>query len=102
MEEGRACAQHWLDEELALVKPQVIVALGSVALKHLMGPEGSILTPFRIILGIKTRKGFAGETCEAFSVLGGMLVWNQRPFDCELLWASGSYAAIDIRNCKLS
>ncbi len=36
------CAQHWLDEELALVKPRVIVALGSVALKYLMGPEGRI------------------------------------------------------------
>jgi DNA polymerase len=42
VEEGRLCAQHWLDEELALVKPQVIVALGSVAPKYLMGPEGRI------------------------------------------------------------
>ncbi len=42
VEEGRACAQHWLDEKLALVKPRAIVALGSVALKYLMGPEGRI------------------------------------------------------------
>jgi DNA polymerase len=42
VEEGRFCAQHWLDEELALVRPKVIVALGSVALKYLMGAEGRI------------------------------------------------------------
>jgi uracil-DNA glycosylase len=40
--EGLVCALNWLDEELAVVKPQVIVALGSVALKYLLGPEGRI------------------------------------------------------------
>jgi DNA polymerase len=40
--EGRFCAQHWLDEEMALVRPRVIVARGSVALKYLLGPEGRI------------------------------------------------------------
>ncbi|MDR7868306.1 MAG: uracil-DNA glycosylase [Sporomusaceae bacterium] len=42
VEEGRVCALNWLDEELALVKPKVIVALGSVALKYLMGPDARI------------------------------------------------------------
>jgi uracil-DNA glycosylase, family 4 len=42
VEEGRVCALNWLDEELALVKPKVIVALGSVALKYLLGPEARI------------------------------------------------------------
>jgi DNA polymerase len=37
VEEGRFCALHWLDEELALVKPKVIVAL-----KYLLGPEAWI------------------------------------------------------------
>ncbi len=39
VEEGRVCALNWLDEELAFVNPQVIVALGGVALKYLLGPE---------------------------------------------------------------
>lgn len=42
VEEGRLCAERWLDAELALVQPQVIVALGSVALKYLWRPEARI------------------------------------------------------------
>lgn len=42
VEEGRFCAGHWLDEEFALVRPKVIVALGSVALKYLYGDNGRI------------------------------------------------------------
>lgn len=42
VEEGRVCALNWLDEELAFVRPQVIVALGSVALKYLLGPDARI------------------------------------------------------------
>jgi len=41
-EEGRFCAVNWLDGEMAFVQPKVIVALGSVALKYLMGPEARI------------------------------------------------------------
>ena len=42
IEEGHFCAGNWLDGELAFVKPKVIIALGSVALKYLLGPEGRI------------------------------------------------------------
>lgn len=35
VEEGRFCANIWLDAELQLVQPKVIIALGSVALKYL-------------------------------------------------------------------
>lgn len=42
VDEGRFCAGHWLDEEIALVRPKVIVALGSVALKYLYGDNGRI------------------------------------------------------------
>lgn len=42
VEEGQCCAGHWLDEEMALVQPKVIVALGSVALKYLYSPEARI------------------------------------------------------------
>lgn len=42
VEEGRFCGANWLDEELALVAPKVVVALGGVALKYLLGPEGRI------------------------------------------------------------
>lgn len=42
VEEGAFCAEHWLDHELALVRPKIIVALGSVALKYLYGPHGRI------------------------------------------------------------
>lgn len=40
--EGRFCAQQWLDLELNFVQPKVIIALGSVALKYLLGPEARI------------------------------------------------------------
>ena len=40
--EGQFCANAWLDQELALVKPMVIVALGSVALKYLLSPSARI------------------------------------------------------------
>jgi uracil-DNA glycosylase family 4 len=42
VDEGRFCAMNWLDEEMAFVQPKVIVALGSVALKYLMGPDARI------------------------------------------------------------
>ncbi len=42
VDEGRFCAMNWLDGEMALVRPKVIVALGSVALKYLMGPDARI------------------------------------------------------------
>ena len=35
VEEGRVCANIWLDNELQLVQPKIIIALGSVALKYL-------------------------------------------------------------------
>jgi uracil-DNA glycosylase len=37
--EGRAGALNWLDEEMAQVRPRVIVALGSVALLRLTGQD---------------------------------------------------------------
>lgn len=42
LEEGRFCADRWLRQEIALVRPRVIVALGNVALKYLYGPAGGI------------------------------------------------------------
>lgn len=42
IEEGQLCAAAWLDHELALVQPKVIVALGSVALKYLFAPTARI------------------------------------------------------------
>ena len=42
LEEGRFCADRWLQQEIALVRPRVIVALGNVALKYLYGPAGGI------------------------------------------------------------
>jgi uracil-DNA glycosylase family 4 len=42
VEEGHFCAVNWLDAELAFVRPKVIIALGGVALKYLMGPHGRI------------------------------------------------------------
>ncbi|MEN6567278.1 MAG: uracil-DNA glycosylase [Veillonellales bacterium] len=42
IEEGRFCAEHWLDLELAFVQPKVIIALGSVALRYLYRPDGRI------------------------------------------------------------
>ena len=40
--EGSFCANLWLDEELRLIKPQVIVALGSVALHYFGGEDKKI------------------------------------------------------------
>lgn len=40
--DGERRALHWLDGEKAFVRPKVIVALGSVELKYLMGPEARI------------------------------------------------------------
>lgn len=42
LEEGEFCASHWLDAEIALVRPKVIVALGSVALKYLYHAKARI------------------------------------------------------------
>lgn len=42
IEEGSFCASIWLDQEMAWVKPKVIVALGSVALKYLYRPDARI------------------------------------------------------------
>lgn len=42
VEEGRFCSETWLDAELAIVRPKVIIALGSVALKYLLGPDARI------------------------------------------------------------
>ena len=42
VEEGTVCANRWLDEEIACVKPKVIVALGSVALKYLYRSDARI------------------------------------------------------------
>ena len=39
IEEGKRCAQLWLERELSIIKPTVIVALGSVALHYLGSPE---------------------------------------------------------------
>ena len=42
VDEGQFCANAWLDQELALVKPKIIIALGSVALKYLLAPTARI------------------------------------------------------------
>ena len=42
VEEGEFCAGRWLDAEIALVQPKVIVALGSVALKYLYHAKARI------------------------------------------------------------
>lgn len=39
IEEGASCATRWLEKELAIIQPKVIVALGSVALHYLGSPE---------------------------------------------------------------
>jgi len=41
-EEAAFCAHRILDEELRLVAPKVIIALGGVALKYFKGPEARI------------------------------------------------------------
>jgi len=42
VEEAAFCASLWLNQEIALVRPQVILALGSVALKYLYGSDKKI------------------------------------------------------------
>ena len=42
VEEGEFCAARWLDAEIALAQPRVIVALGSVALKYLYHAKARI------------------------------------------------------------
>ena len=42
VDEGEFCARRWLDAEIALVQPKVIVALGSVALKYLYHAKARI------------------------------------------------------------
>lgn len=42
IEEGAFCAEIWLDREIALVKPKIIIALGGVALKYLKSPDARI------------------------------------------------------------
>lgn len=37
--EGAFCAQRWLEQEISLIKPAVIVALGSVAMHYLGSPD---------------------------------------------------------------
>ena len=41
--EGRFCADKWLREEIRLVAPQVIVALGKAALRYFLGREAGIV-----------------------------------------------------------
>lgn len=41
-DEGCFCANNWLDAEIALLRPKVIVALGSVALKYLKDKQARI------------------------------------------------------------
>ena len=40
--ESEFCAQRWLDKELEIVKPVVVVALGSVAMHYLGNPDMKI------------------------------------------------------------
>ncbi|WP_238528233.1 uracil-DNA glycosylase [Acetonema longum] len=42
VDEGSFCATRWLDNELAAVKPRIIIALGSVALKYLLNANARI------------------------------------------------------------
>ena len=41
--EGRFCADKWLREEIRLVQPKVIVALGKAALRYFLGHEAGIV-----------------------------------------------------------
>ncbi len=41
--EGRACADRWLREEIRLVQPKAVVALGKAALRWFLGREDSIV-----------------------------------------------------------
>jgi DNA polymerase len=42
LDEAGFCANLWLDKEIESVMPKIIVALGSVALKYLKGPDSRI------------------------------------------------------------
>ncbi len=42
VDEGRFCANIWLDAEMQIVQPKVIIALGSVALKYLYQDDARI------------------------------------------------------------
>ena len=42
-EEGRFCGALWLEQEIRLVKPKVIVGLGKVALRFFLGREAGII-----------------------------------------------------------
>lgn len=42
VDEGIFCANRWLDQEILLVKPKIIIALGGVALKYLNDPQARI------------------------------------------------------------
>lgn len=41
--EGKFCADLWLREEIRLIRPEVIVALGKAALRFFLGHDGSII-----------------------------------------------------------
>lgn len=55
-EEGSFCGKRFLEREISLLKPRVIVALGSVALRYFKGPQARITrergTFFRTSQGI--------------------------------------------------
>lgn len=42
LSEGNFCAGHWLEKELEIIKPAVVIALGSVALHYLGDPKKRI------------------------------------------------------------
>jgi len=44
VEEGVFCGERWLDQEIGFVKPKIIIALGSVALKYLYHSKAKITT----------------------------------------------------------
>ena len=41
-EEAKICADKWLTQELAIIQPKAIIALGGVALKYFRGPQARI------------------------------------------------------------
>ncbi|MDD3396573.1 MAG: uracil-DNA glycosylase [Acidaminococcaceae bacterium] len=56
VEEGAFCAKIWLEKELAIIQPKVIVALGSVAMHYLIDPTLKITKQRG--LWFKTEDGF--------------------------------------------
>ncbi len=44
IQEGKFCANLWLDKEITLISPKIIICLGNVALKYLRGSEYRITT----------------------------------------------------------